>query len=123
MRKAAALVTILLLAGCPQMSWQDITKKSLSVVSQGAGSAVAISYKTCRKVLDTCIKQKQNPCAALQSCQKIRRVVSQSAQYIQLLVLNGYAAVELGKNPDAQAILKEAQKMLMMVRGALEALK
>lgn len=123
MRKIALVALTLLLAGCPNASWQDITKKSLAGVSEGAGHAVAVTYKTCRQVLDTCIKQRKNPCAALQACQKIRRVAVQTAQYIQMLVLNGYAAVELSKNPEAQAVLKEAQKMLMMVQGALEALK
>ena len=123
MKAAALTISLLLLAGCPQASWQDITKKALAGVSEGAGAAVGISYKTCRAVLDKCIKEKKNPCPALQACAKIRRHIVQGSQYAQILVLNGYAAVELSKNPEAQAILKEAQKMLQMIRGALEALK
>lgn len=122
MSRVVAVACALLVSGCAG-TWQETTRATLSGASQTAGGAVGVSYKACRTVLEECKAKKQNPCARLMACQQIRRVVVMGAQKVQMLVLNGYAAVAIGDNPTAQQFVLEVLGIVKIINRAMGALK
>lgn len=122
MLMAVAVIVTLLGAWCAGCStWQSTTLRALNTASLSVAAAPPAARKACKVVLADCIKRRENPCSALDTCHAVERQVVQGNVAAQAAVHAGLVAIADDDRPAATAALGKVLAILVDLSRALAA--